>query len=301
MDDYIIRATAANGQIRAFFATTKNMVEDARKIHSTTPVVTAAIGRTMTATAIMGLMLKNDTDIITVQIKGDGALKGIVATSDNKANVKAYVYNPYVDLPLNAKGKLDVSKAIGNGTLSIIKDTGLKEPYTGQIPLVSGEIAEDLTYYFAKSEQTPSVVALGVLVDVDTSVKQSGGFVIQLMPNTDESIIEALDKKIRTLQSVTQMFEDGKTPEDMLNLILGDFGVNILDKLPTRFYCNCSRQRVEKALISIGLKDLNDILKNDKKAQLHCHFCNKEYDFNEEELKKIIYDLSSNKNIIEYN
>lgn len=301
MDDYIIRATAANGQIRAFFATTKNMVEDVRKIHSTTPVVTAAIGRTMTATAIMGLMLKNDTDIITVQIKGDGALKGIVATSDNKANVKAYVYNPYVDLPLNAKGKLDVSKAIGNGTLSIIKDIGLKEPYTGQIPLVSGEIAEDLTYYFAKSEQTPSVVALGVLVDVDTSVKQSGGFVIQLMPNTDESIIEALDKKIRTLQSVTQMFEDGKTPEDMLNLILGDFGVNILDKLPTRFYCNCSRQRVEKALISIGLKDLNDILKNDKKAQLHCHFCNKEYDFNEEELKKIIYDLSSNKNIIEYN
>lgn len=301
MDDYIIRATAANGQIRAFFATTKNMVEDARKIHFTTPVVTAAIGRTMTATAIMGLMLKNDTDIITVQIKGDGALKGIVATSDNKANVKAYVYNPYVDLPLNAKGKLDVSKAIGSGTLSIIKDIGLKEPYTGQIPLVSGEIAEDLTYYFAKSEQTPSVVALGVLVDVDTSVKQSGGFIIQLMPNTDENIIETLEQKIQTIQSVTQMLEDGKTPEDMLNLILGDFGINILDKLSTRFYCNCSRQRVEKALISIGLKDLNDILKNDKKAQLHCHFCNKEYDFNEEELKKIIYDLSSNKNIIEYN
>lgn len=301
MDDYIIRATAANGQIRAFFATTKNMVEDARKIHNTTPVVTAAIGRTMTATAIMGLMLKNDTDIITVQIKGDGALKGIVATSDNKANVKAYVYNPYVDLPLNDKGKLDVSKAIGNGTLSIIKDTGLKEPYTGQIPLVSGEIAEDLTYYFAKSEQTPSVVALGVLVDVDTSVKQSGGFIIQLMPNTDESIIETLEKKIQTIQSVTQMLEDGKTPDDILNLILGDYGINILDKLSTRFYCNCSRQRVEKALISIGLKDLNDILKNDKKAQLHCHFCNKEYDFNEEELKKIIYDLSSNKNIIEYN
>lgn len=298
MEDYIIRATAANKQIRAFFSTTKNTVEEARKIHNTTNVATAALGRTMTAAAMMGLMLKNDTDLITIQIKGDGLLKGIVVTADNKANVKGYVYNPYVELPLNDKGKLDVSKAIGKGTLSIIKDEGLKEAYTGQIPLVSGEIAEDLTYYFAKSEQTPSVVALGVLVG--NFVKQSGGFIIQLMPNTDENIIDALEKKIANIQSVTQMLEDGKTPEDMLNLILGDFGVDILDKINTRFHCNCSRQKVEKALISIGLKDLNDILKNDKKAQLHCHFCNKEYNFNEDQLKKIIYNLTNDKNIIEY-
>jgi len=300
MDDYIIRATAANEQIRAFFSTTKNMVEEARRIHNTSPVALAALGRTMTAAAIMGSMLKNDTDILTIQIKGDGLLKGIVVTADNKANVKGYVYNPYVELPLNDKGKLDVSKAIGEGTLSVIKDEHLKEAYSGQIPLVSGEIAEDLTYYFAKSEQTPSVVALGVLIDVDTSVKQAGGFIIQLMPDTDENIIDALEKKIANISSVTQMLEEGKTPEDMLDLVLGDFGITILNKMPTRFYCNCSRQRVEKALISIGLKDLNDILKTDKKAQLHCHFCNKEYNFDEEQLKKIIYDLTQDKNIIEY-
>lgn len=291
MKDYIVRATAANGQIRAFFATTKYMVQTARKIHDTSPVATAALGRTMTAAAIMGLMLKGDKDIMTIQLKGNGPLKGIVVTGDSKANVKGYVHQPHVDIPLNQYGKLDVGGAIGEGTISILKDIGLKEPYIGQIPLISGEVADDLTYYFAKSEQTPSVVALGVLIDVDTSVKQSGGFIIQLMPDAEESTIDALENSIRSITSVTQMLEAGNTPEDMLELILGFMGTEILDILPTQFYCNCSRERVEKALISIGLKDLNDILTNDKGAKLNCHFCGKEYKFNEKQIEEIIADL----------
>lgn len=291
MKDYIVRATAANGQIRAFFATTKYMVQTARKIHDTSPVATAALGRTMTAAAIMGLMLKGDKDIMTIQLKGNGPLKGIVVTGDSKANVKGYVHQPHVDIPLNQYGKLDVGGAIGEGTISVLKDIGLKEPYIGQIPLISGEVADDLTYYFAKSEQTPSVVALGVLIDVDTSVKQSGGFIIQLMPDAEESTIDALENSIRSITSVTQMLEAGNTPEDMLELILGFMRTEILDILPTQFYCNCSRERVEKALISIGLKDLNDILTNDKGAKLNCHFCGKEYKFNEKQIEEIIADL----------
>lgn len=292
MEDYIIRATAADGQIRAFFADTKNTVQKAHIIHDTTPVVTAAIGRTLTATAIMGIMLKGEKDIVTVQIKGDGPIGGIVATGDSKANVKGYIYKPYVDIPLKSNGKLDVSGAIGNGTLSVIKDEGLKEAYTGQVPLQSGEIAEDLTYYFAKSEQTPSVVALGVLVDIDMSVKQSGGFILQLMPNATEETISFLENKINSIPAVTQMLESGNRIEDILENILGELGYKILDKIPTQFYCNCSRQRVEKALISVGKNDLKEILETDKKAQLNCHFCNKKYDFSEQDLKTIIKSLN---------
>ncbi len=294
MNDYIIRATTEDNQIRAFFATTKQMVQEAREIHNTSPVATASLGRTITAGAMMGLMLKGNKDLITIQIKGDGPLKGIIVTSDNKANVKGYIYNPYVDIPLKSQGKLDVGSAIGNGSLSIIKDTGLKEPYIGQIDLVSGEIAEDLTYYFAQSEQTPTIVALGVLIDVDTSVKQAGGFIIQLMPNTSEEVISKLEDKIKTIKSVTQMLEENKKPEDMLNLILGDFGIKIMEKVPTQFFCNCSYERVEKALISIGIKDLEDILETDKKAKLNCHFCNKEYEFNKQQLKELVSNLKVN-------
>lgn len=291
MEDYIIRATAANDTVRAFVATTKNMVQTAREIHDTSPVVTAALGRTMTAAAMMGLMLKGDNDIITLQIKGDGPIKGIVVTADNKANVKGYVFNPYVDIPLKSEGKLDVGGAVGKGTLNVLKDLGLKKPYNGQVPLVSGEIAEDLTYYFAKSEQTPTVVGLGVLIDVDTSVKQSGGFIIQLMPNADERTISILEDKIKSINSVTQMLEQNKTPEDILQIILGDLDFKIMENNKTQFYCNCSRERVEKALISIGIKDLEDILEKDKQTKLHCHFCNKEYDFNQNQLEQIIADL----------
>lgn len=294
MKDYIVRATAANGQIRVFMANTKNMVETARSIHNTLPVATAALGRTMTAAAIMGLMLKGEKDILTIQLKGNGPLKGVVVTADSKANVKGYVYVPEVDIPLKPSGKLDVGGAIGEGSLSILKDIGLKDPYIGQIPLISGEVADDLTYYFAKSEQTPSVVALGVLIDVDGTVKQAGGFIIQLMPDADEETLSALEVRIRNIPSVTQMLEAGNTPEDMLEIILGDMNLKIMENMPTQFYCNCTRERVEKALISVGINDLQEILDEDKKASIHCHFCNKEYEFNEAQLKDMIMALQQN-------
>ncbi|NLM13922.1 MAG: Hsp33 family molecular chaperone HslO [Epulopiscium sp.] len=290
MEDYIIRATDAKKQIRAFAAVTTHLVDEASKIHRTSPVVSAALGRLLTASAMMGQMLKGEKDLITLQIKGNGPLQGLVVTADMKGNVKGYPYNPVVDLPLNSVGKLDVSGAIGEGTLTVIKDLGLKEPYLGQINLVSGEIAEDLTYYFANSEQTPSAVALGVLVDRDYSIKQAGGFIVQLLPEAEEETIQNLENGLRSISSVTQLLEEGKQPEDILKLLLGD--IIIMDKIPTRFYCNCSRERVEKALISIGLKDLREILEQDQKAELKCHFCNKNYIFEDTDLKKIIDDLT---------
>jgi molecular chaperone Hsp33 len=290
MKDYIVRATDINKQIRAFAAVTTNLVDEARKIHGTSPVVSAALGRLMTAATMMGQMLKGEKDIITLQIRGNGPLKGLVVTADMNGNVKGYPYNPIVDLPLNSFGKLDVSGAIGEGSLTVVKDLGLKEPYVGQTNLISGEIGEDITYYFANSEQTPSTVALGVLVDIDYSIKQAGGFIIQLLPEAEEEIIQKLENSLSNISSITQLLEEGKLPEDILKLLLGN--IIIMDKLPIEFYCNCTRERVEKALISIGLKDLNEILENDKKAELKCHFCNETYYFNEMDLKKIIDGLT---------
>lgn len=288
MEDYIIRATAADGAIRAFAVTSKNTVETARSLHNTSPVATAALGRLLSAAAMMGIMLKGEKDLLTLQIRGDGPLQGIVVSADSEANVKGYVFNPYVEVPDKYEGKLDVSKAIGNGNISVIKDIGLKEPYCGQIELVSGEIAEDLTYYFAKSEQTPSAVGLGVLIDRDTTVMASGGFIIQLMPDADDEIAEKLEEKINRTPYVTTLLDMGYTPEDILKLILGDFNLEINEKKEMRFYCNCSRSRVEKALISLGKDEFTKIIEEDKKAQLHCHFCNKEYNFNEDELREIL-------------
>ncbi|NLK21564.1 MAG: Hsp33 family molecular chaperone HslO [Epulopiscium sp.] len=290
MKDYIIRATDKKRQIRAFAAITTESVEDARKIHETTPVVSAALGRLMTAAGMMSYMLKGDKDIITLQIRGDGPLKGLIVTADSKGNVKGYPYNSAVDLPLNAIGKLDVSGAIGQGYLTVIKDLGLKEPYIGQTNLVSGEIAEDLTYYFVNSEQTPSAVGLGVLVDRDYSIKQAGGFIIQLMPGADDETISQLENSLKTIKSVTEILEEGKNPEDILRLLIGD--IEVMDRLPVNFHCNCSRERVEKALISTGLKDLREIYDTDKKAELKCHFCNKSYIFEEDNLKTIIDELT---------
>ncbi len=288
MEDYIIRATAGNGSIRAFAAYTKKMVEDARKIHGTSPVATAALGRLLTAAAMMGCMLKSEKDLLTLQIKGDGPLRGIMATSDAKSNVKGYVYEPGASVPSKYPGKLDVSGAVGKGYLSVVKDIGMKEPYAGQIELVSGEIADDLTYYFTKSEQTPSSVGLGVLIDVDLSVKQAGGFLIQIMPDAQDGAIDLLEKNLQTLSPITKMLEDGLTPEAILETIFKGMELSVLEKTPTRFYCNCTRQRVEKALISIGLEELHKIADEDKEATLHCHFCNKEYHFDENELRALI-------------
>ncbi|MBP3307239.1 MAG: Hsp33 family molecular chaperone HslO [Anaerotignum sp.] len=288
MSDYIVRATAGNGSIRAFAATTRDLVQHAREIHHTSPVASAALGRMLTAAAMMGSMLKGDKDILTLQVRGEGPLQGIVVTSDSKAQVKGYVFNPSVEIPDLIPGKLNVSGAIGAGHLSVIKDIGMREPYAGKIELVTGEIAEDLTYYFAQSEQTPSAIGLGVLVETDTSIRRAGGFIIQLLPDATDEMIDKLEKKLATIPYVSDLLDMGQTPEGILEMILGDFDLKIMDTIPTAFYCNCTRERVEKALISIGKEELEKIIREDKKANLHCHFCSKEYDFNEEQLVALL-------------
>ena len=284
MNDYIVRATAGDGSIRAFAATTRGLVQKAREIHHTSPVAAAALGRLLTAAAMMGSMLKGDKDLVTLQIRGDGPLQGIVVSGDCCGRVKGYVFNPNVELPDKYPGKLDVGGAIGAGYLDVIKDIGMREPYAGRIELVTGEIAEDLTYYFAQSEQTPSAVGLGVLVETDTSVRRAGGFMIQLLPGADEGMVSRLEEKLRHVPYVTDLLDAGKTPEEILELLLGDMGLRILDRLPASFSCNCDRQRVEKALISIGREELEKIIEEDGKANLHCHFCAKEYDFTKSDL-----------------
>lgn len=288
MNDYIIRATAAQGQIRAFAATTKELTEEARKRHNTSPVATAALGRLLTAGAMMGVTMKGDADILTIKIQGDGPIGGLTVTADSKGRVKGYVYHPEVMLPPNEKGKLDVGGALGVGVLSVIKDIGLKEPYVGQTILVSGEIAEDLTYYYATSEQTPSSVALGVLMNKDNTVRQAGGFMIQLMPGAEEEMIDALEKKLNDITSITALLDEGKTPEEILEYILGDFGVDILDKIPAQFYCNCEKGRVAKALISVGRKELQYMIDDGKEIEVNCHFCGQNYIFSVDELKKML-------------
>ena len=286
MNDYIVRATAADGQVRALAATTKELVEAAREHHNTSPVATAALGRLLTAGAMMGSMMKNDTDMLTLQVRGDGPLGGITVTADSKGDVKGYVNHPDVMLPPK-NGKLDVGGAVGIGLLQVIKDMGLKEPYAGQVALQTGEIAEDLTYYFATSEQIPSAVGLGVLMNKDNTVRQAGGFIIQLLPFTDEKIIEQLEKKITEMKSVTEMLEEGMTPEMLLEEILGDFGLEITDTLPAQFSCNCSKERITKALISIGKKDLQEMIDDGEPIEVNCHFCNTNYTFSIDELKEI--------------
>lgn len=288
MSDYIIRGTAGGNQIRFFAAYTKDVVENARERHNTSPVATAALGRLLTAGAMMGSMCKNDTDVLTLQIQCSGAIGGLTVTADSKANVKGCVHNPQVMLPPNSKGKLDVGRALDLGVLSVIKDVGLKEPYVGQTQLVSGEIAEDLTYYFATSEQVPSSVALGVLMNRDNTVKQAGGFIIQLMPFAEEATIAVLEKKIETFTSVTTLLDEGKMPEDMIEELLGEFGVTIMDKIPTQFYCDCSKEKVKKAVISVGKKDIQEIIHDGEPIEVNCHFCNSNYTFEVDELKEML-------------
>lgn len=288
MKDELIRAIGANGAVRVFVAYSKEMVQQARTLHHTSPVATAALGRLLTAGCMMGSTLKGDKDLITLQIRGDGPLQGIVVTADQKGRAKGYVFQPNVDIPSKYPGKLDVSGAIGKGSLRIIKDIGMKEPYSGEIALISGEIAEDLTYYFAQSEQTPSAVGLGVLVDRDTSVKHAGGFIVQLMPDTEEEVIAQLEKNIAQIPYVTDLYDMEKTPEQILAMLLKGLEPKITDRIPLSFYCNCTRERVEKALISIGKEELQKIIAEDKQATLHCHFCAKEYHFEEKELIELL-------------
>ena len=288
MKDYIVRAIAADSQIRAFAAVTTETVETARKDHNTSPVATAALGRLLTAGTMMGVMMKGDKDILTLQVKGDGLLQGITVTADSKGRVKGYVGEPEVIIPANSRGKLDVAGAVGNGFLQVIKDMGLKESYVGQVALQTGEIAEDLTYYFAASEQVPSAVGLGVLMNKDNTVRQAGGFIVQVMPFAEESTIAKLEENVQKIQSVTTLLEQGHTPESLLEQVLDGFDIEINDTIPTEFYCNCSKERVEKALISIGRKELNEMIQEGKEVELNCHFCNTNYTFSVEELKEIL-------------
>ena len=268
MKDYIVRAIAADSQIRAFAAVTTETVETARQDHNTSPVATAALGRLLTAGSMMGVMMKGDKDILTLQVKGDGLIQGITVTADSKGRVKGYVGNPEVIIPANAKGKLDVSGAVGNGFLQVIKDMGLKEPYVGQ--------------------QVPSAVGLGVLMNKDNTVRQAGGFIVQVMPFAEEETIAKLEENVQKIQSVTTLLEQGHTPESLLEQVLDGFDIEINDTIPTEFYCNCSKSRVERALISIGRKELNELIQEGKEVELNCHFCNKNYIFSVEELKEIL-------------
>ena len=291
MSDHIIRATAANGAIRAFCATTRDLVEYARSVHNTSPVVTAALGRLLTAGAIMGSMQKGEQDILTLQLRGAGPMKGITVTADSKANVKGYPLVNDVIIPANSKGKLDVAGAIGVGMLSVIKDMGLKDPYVGQVELISGEIAEDLAYYFTSSEQVPSAVSLGVLMEKNNTVKQAGGLIIQALPGASDEQIASLEERLSSIPSMTTMLEGGKSPEQILGEVLEGMDLQILDTIPTRFSCNCNRERVEKVLISLGRKELRKMIDDGEPVELTCHFCNKGYDFSPEEVKKIYNSL----------
>ncbi|WP_314962874.1 Hsp33 family molecular chaperone HslO [Peptostreptococcus stomatis] len=289
MKDYCIRVTTGNKEVRAFFASTKNMVETARGFHNTTKVATAALGRTLTATLMMGLMMKNKGDKITVIIKGGGPIGTILTSSNANGIVKGYVTNPDVEVENYASGKLNVAGAVGNqGTIRVIKDLGLREPYNGEYEMISGEIAEDLTYYFTVSEQTPSAVSLGVLTRAD-EVEEAGGFIVQMMPDASEETISTIERNLTGIQSITQMLSQGLTPEDMMNIVLKDLEPSILDKLEVGFECDCSKDRVAEVFAAIGKKELKSIIDEDRGAEVGCQFCESKYSFSEDELKEI-YD-----------
>ena len=283
--DYLVRATAADAQIRAFAVTTRNLVETARAAHNTSPIVTAALGRLMSGALMMGDMLKNDKDLLTIRIDGDGPVKGLLVTADNAGNVKGYAKNPSVVLPPNEQGHLNVGEGIGSGSLTVIRDLGLKEPYTWQIALHSGEIADDLTYYFAESEQIPSSVGLGVLMNHDNTVREAGGFIIQLMPYAEEKIISHLEQNLQKAASVTEILKAGNTPEDMLKIVLEGFDVVFNGTMPVQFHCNCDRDHVEGALILLGKNELDSMIADGKEIELKCQFCGKAYQFSVDDLE----------------
>lgn len=287
MKDYMVRATAANAQIRAFACTSRETVEYARKRHNMTPTATAALGRLLTGGVMMGAMLKGEKDIITLQVQAGGPLQGMTVTADAFGHVKGYANNPQADLPLNAKGKLDVAGAVGVGFMNVIKDLGLKEPYVGQTVLQTSEIAEDLTYYFAASEQVPSSVGLGVLVGKDYKVAQAGGFIIQLMPFAEDAVIDRLEENLKTVDSVTKLLSEGMTPEQILERLLDGFDVEFTDTIPVSFQCDCSKHRVEKVLISVGREELQNMIKDGEPIEVNCHFCNTNYTFEVNELKEL--------------
>lgn len=288
MKDRLIRMIDKEGHFRAFAIDSHGLVEEARRIHGTSPVVTAGLGRTLTAAAIMGAELKSEQETVSIQFKGDGPVGCIVAVSDNDSRVRGYVGEPLVDLPLKPNGKLNVSGSIGTGHLTVIRDLGMKEPYVGRVELQSGEIAEDIAYYYATSQQTPSVVALGVLVDRDYSVKAAGGYIVQLMPNCPEDIVSKLEENVAHMPTVTQVLAEQHTLEDMMEKMLQGFSYDITEEREPVYQCNCKRQRIERVLISLGKKELLEMAREQNGAEVRCHFCNKMYQFSEEELRELV-------------
>lgn len=286
--DYIIRGMAADGQIRFFAATTRELVEKARAIHNTSPVASAALGRSLTAGAMMGSMMKGSDDLITINFRGNGPIDGITVTADAMARVKGFVGNPDVMLPASAEGKLDVGGAVGAGFIQVIRDTGLKEPYVGETKLISGEIAEDLTAYFAISEQVPSAVALGVLMNKDNTVRQAGGFIIQLLPGASEECISTLEQKLTEVTNISGLLDEGMTPEEFVEYIMGSMNPEIMDTIVPEYYCNCSREKVAKAVMSVGEKDLKEMIDDGKEIEVNCHFCEKKYIFSVDDLKAML-------------
>lgn len=293
MKDYLIRGIAAEGTVRAFAIKSTELVAVARERHKTFPVVTAALGRLLSAGAMMGSMMKGDDDLVSLSIKGDGPIQSIMVTADSHGNVKGFPGNPSVDIPPKRPGKLDVGGAVGEGTLTVVMDLGLAEPYNGTVELQNGEIAEDLAYYFASSEQTPSAVGLGVMVDTNSEVKHAGGWIIQMMPNASEETIAKLEGKLASIEPVTTLMDKGMSPEDILGYILGDLDFEITDKKDVRFHCNCSKERVSKALATIKSEEIQDIIDEGKDIDVKCYFCNTMYSFTPAELEQILGERKS--------
>ncbi len=289
MRDYIIRGIDKKGTIRFFIASTTNMVEEARRIHNTSPTATAALGRALTAASMIGVTLKNEQDTLTLKIKGDGPIGSIVCVAHNNGDVKGYVGNPYADVPSRSDGKLDVGRLVGkNGQLAVIKDLGLKEPFIGYSNLVSGEIAEDLVSYFYNSEQQPSAISLGVLVDRDISVRAAGGFMLQLLPDVSDEDIDKIEDILKNVKPISTLIDEGLSPEEILNEVFGEFQVEILSKTFVQYKCNCSLEKIKNLLISLGNKELKKIIEEDEKAEVVCHFCNTKYMFSKEDLMKLL-------------
>lgn len=282
---YLLRGATTDGSARIFAADTTDLVEKARQIHQTSPTATAALGRSLTASVMLGRMMKGDQDKLTFMIKGGGPIGNITCVADARGSVKGYVAHPQADVPPKYPGKLDVGKLVGSeGLLTIIKDLGLKEPYSGTYPLVNGEIAEDLTAYLAYSEQQPSAVALGVLMDTDRSVKTAGGIILQLLPGAEELTIRMMEENLSAMESISHWMEDGHTPEDMIGQVLKGLQPRIYERTDLDFYCDCSRKKIEEVFITLGKDELSDIIERDGKAEVVCHFCNTKYEFNKEEL-----------------
>lgn len=293
MKDKIVRATAKNGMIRIIGGITTELVNEGSKVHECTPLAAAALGRMLTAATLMGVTLKNQKESLTLKINGGGEAKGITVTARNDASVKGFIGNPYVNRELNSKGKLDVGGAIGkDGLLYVIKDLGLKEPYVGQVPIYTGEIAEDFAYYFTVSEQTPSAVSLGVLVDKDLSIKAAGGFIVQMMPDADELLADLVTYRLEEIPPITTLISQGKNIEEILEFIFEGMDLNILDSVEPSYKCDCSRERVEKALASIGKNDLEEIYNDGKNEEIVCNFCNKKYVFTPEDVKALLISVT---------